>query len=74
MVLRALALLQLAKGVSVPRISVTIPLTPQAIRKVRWGIVIRKVGWNGHLMRGNGPVRAEVGRQPETAADCHGLQ
>jgi putative transposase len=33
-VLRALALLQLAKGVSAPRISTTIPLTPQAIRKV----------------------------------------
>jgi putative transposase len=33
-VLRALALLQLAKGVSAPRISVTIPFTPQAIRKV----------------------------------------
>jgi putative transposase len=33
-VLRALALLQLAKGVSAPRISVTIPFTPHAIRKV----------------------------------------
>ena len=33
-VLRALALLQLSKGVSAPRISSTIPLTPQAIRKV----------------------------------------
>jgi hypothetical protein len=33
-VLRALALLQLAKGVSAARISGTIPLTPQAIRKV----------------------------------------
>src|SRR5215831_10782128 len=33
-VLRALALLQLARGVSAPRISGTIPLTPQAIRKV----------------------------------------
>jgi DDE superfamily endonuclease len=33
-VLRALALWQLAKGVSAPRISGTIPLTPQAIRKV----------------------------------------
>ena len=31
---RALALLQLAKGVSAPRISATMPLTPQAIRKV----------------------------------------
>jgi putative transposase len=33
-VLRALALLQLAKGASAPRISATMPLTPQAIRKV----------------------------------------
>jgi putative transposase len=33
-VLRAMALLQLAKGVSAPRISGFIPLTPQAIRKV----------------------------------------
>ena len=33
-VLRALALLQLGKGVSAPRIAVTVPLTPQAIRKV----------------------------------------
>jgi transposase len=34
LVLRALALLQLAKGVSAPRISSIVPLTPQAIRKV----------------------------------------
>ena len=33
-VLRAVALLQLAKGVSAPRISSVVPLTPQAIRKV----------------------------------------
>jgi hypothetical protein len=33
-VLRALTLLQLGKGVSAPRISATVPLTPQAIRKV----------------------------------------
>ena len=33
-VLRALALLQLAKGVSAPRISGMIPLTPQVIRKI----------------------------------------
>jgi hypothetical protein len=33
-VLRAVALLQLAKGVSAHCISGTIPLTPQAIRKV----------------------------------------
>src|SRR5213594_3642404 len=33
-VLRAVALLQLAKGVSAPRIAAVVPLTPQAIRKV----------------------------------------
>ena len=33
-VLRALSLLQLAKGISAPRISNMIPLTPQAIRNV----------------------------------------
>jgi putative transposase len=33
-VLRALALLQLARGTSAPRIAGIIPLTPQAIRKV----------------------------------------
>jgi putative transposase len=33
-VLRALSLLQLAKGISAPRISSIIPLTPQAIRNV----------------------------------------
>jgi len=33
-VLRALALLQLAKGVSAPRIASVVPLTPQAIRKL----------------------------------------
>ena len=33
-VLRALALSQLAKGVSAPRISAVVPLTPQAIRNV----------------------------------------
>ena len=33
-VLRAIALLQLAKGVSAARISGIIPLTPQAIRKI----------------------------------------
>ena len=33
-VLRATALLQFAKGVSAPRISDVVPLTPQAIRKI----------------------------------------
>ena len=33
-VLRAVALLQMAKGVSAPRVAAVVPLTPQAIRKV----------------------------------------
>jgi putative transposase len=33
-VLRAMALLQIAKGVSAPRIAGVVPLTPQAIRRV----------------------------------------
>jgi hypothetical protein len=33
-VLPAVALLQLAKGVSAPRVAAVVPLTPQAIRKV----------------------------------------
>jgi putative transposase len=33
-VLRALALVQMAKGVSAPRIAGVVPLTPQAIRRV----------------------------------------
>jgi len=33
-VLRAMALLQLAKGISAPRIAAVVPLTAQAIRKV----------------------------------------
>ena len=43
-VLRALALLQLAKGASAPRISSVVPLTPQAIRKVGHRYQARRVG------------------------------
>ena len=56
-VLRALALLQLAKGVSAPRISGTIPLTPQAIRKV------------GHRYQQGGLERALYERQRPGAAE-----
>jgi putative transposase len=56
-VLRAVALLQLAKGLNAPHISEAIPLTPQAIRKV------------GHRYRQGGLERAlyEKGR-PGAAA------
>lgn len=50
-VLRAIALLQLSKGVSAPRISSMIPLTAQAIRKV------------GHRYRKGGLERALYEKQ-----------
>ena len=56
-VLRALALLQLTKGVSAPRIAATIPLTPQAIRKV------------GHRYQDGGLERALYERQRPGAAE-----
>jgi putative transposase len=56
-VLRALALLQLTKGVSAPRISNTIPLTPQAIRKV------------GHRYQHGGLDRALYEKQRPGAAE-----
>jgi putative transposase len=56
-VLRALALLQLAKGASAPRISSVVPLTPQAIRKV------------GHRYQEGGLERALYERQRPGAAE-----
>src|SRR4051794_15247813 len=55
-VLRTLALLQLAKGISATRISGSIPLTPQAIRKV------------GHRYQEGGLERALYERQRPGAA------
>jgi transposase len=55
-VLRAVALLQLAKGVSAPRVAEVIPLTPQAIRKV------------GHRYREGGLGRALYEKQRPGAA------
>jgi putative transposase len=54
--LRAVALLQLAKGLSAPRISASIPLTPQAIRKV------------GHRYQTGGLERALYEKQRPGAA------
>jgi putative transposase len=56
-VLRALALLQIAKGVSAPRIAGVIPLTPQAIRKV------------GHRYEDGGLARALYEKQRPGAAE-----
>src|SRR5260370_17413795 len=70
-VLRAVALLQMAKGVSAPRVAAVVPLTPQAIRKV------------SHRYQQGGLERAlyekerrdhSAGGQPEAAHHCHGLQ
>ncbi|MBK7929737.1 MAG: helix-turn-helix domain-containing protein [Bryobacterales bacterium] len=55
-VLRALALLQLAQGVSAPRISTIVALTPQAIRKV------------GHRYQQEGLERALYERERPGAA------
>ena len=54
-VLRALALLQLARGASAPQISSVVSLTPQAIRKV------------GHRYQEGGLQRALYERRPSAA-------
>ncbi len=59
-VLRALALLQLAKGVSAPRVSGVVPWTPQAIRKV------------GHRYRQGGLERALYEKERPGAAQLLG--
>jgi hypothetical protein len=55
-VLRAVALLRLAKGVSAPRVSSVVPLTPQAIRKA------------GHRYQEGGLERALYEKQRPGAA------
>jgi transposase len=57
-VLRALALLQLAEDVSAPQIAKTIHLTPQAIRRL--GHRYQKVGLGGALYEKRRPGAAEV--------------
>jgi len=57
-VLRALALLQLAEDVSAPQVAKTIPLTPQAIRRL--GHRYRKAGLEGALHEKQRPGAAEV--------------
>jgi transposase len=57
-VLRALALLQLAKGVAAPRIANMIPLTPQAIRNV--GRRYQQGGLDRALYEKQRPGAAEV--------------
>ena len=58
MVLRALALLQLAEDVSAPQVAKTIPLTPQAIRRL--GHRYQNAGLEGALYEKQRPGAAEV--------------
>jgi putative transposase len=57
-VLRALALLQLAEDVSAPQVAKTIPLTPRAIRRL--GHRYQKAGLEGALHEKQRPGAAEV--------------
>src|SRR5580700_1763467 len=64
--LRAVALLQLAKGISAPRISASFPLTPQAIRKV--GHRYQTGGLDAPCMRSNGPEQPRCWRAARSSA------
>jgi hypothetical protein len=57
-VLRALALLQLAEDASAPQIAKVIPLTPQALRRL--GHRYQRAGLNGALYEKQRPGAAEV--------------
>jgi transposase len=57
-VLRALALLQLAENTSAPQIAKVIPLTPQAIRRL--GHRYQQAGLSGALYEKQRPGAAEV--------------
>jgi len=57
-VLRAVALLQLAQGVSAPRIAAVVPLTPQAIRKI--GHRYQEGGLDGALYEKQRPGAAAL--------------
>src|SRR5215831_14177519 len=54
-VLRALALLQLAEGVSAPQMAKGVPLTSQAIRNI--GRRYQQAVGNGHCMKDRGRVQ-----------------
>ncbi len=58
LVLRALALLQLAEGTSAPQIAKVIPLTPQAIRRL--GHRYQQAGLEGALYEKQRPGAAEA--------------
>jgi DDE superfamily endonuclease len=65
-VLRAIALWQLARGVSAPRISGVVPLTPQAIRKV--GHRYQEGALNARYMRSSGPAQPRYWRTARGSA------
>jgi putative transposase len=71
-VLRALALLQMARGVSAPQIATVVPLTPQAIRKI--GHRYQHSGLAGALYEkdrpGAAPLLEESQRQRIIAMVC----
>ena len=72
-VLRALALLQLAKGVAAPRIAAVVPLTAQAIRKI--GHRYEREGLAGALYEKQRPgADSAAGGQSAPADHRHGLQ
>src|SRR5215468_3544593 len=72
-VLRALALLQLAEHASAPQIAKVIPLTAQAIRRL--GHRYEQAGLVGALYEKTATGRGQgAGQQPETAHHRHGLQ
>ena len=62
-VLRAVALLHLAQGVSAPRVSRTVPLTPQAIRKIAHRY--REGGLERALYERQRPGPAEILEDPQ---------
>jgi putative transposase len=62
-VLRAVALLQLNQGISAPRVSRTVPLTPQAIRKIAHRY--REGGLERALYERQRPGPAEILEDPQ---------
>ena len=70
-VLRALALLQLAEQTGAPQIARVVPLTPQAIRRL--GHRYQQAGLDGALYE-NPRCQRSIEHQPETAHHRNGLQ
>jgi hypothetical protein len=71
-VLRALALLQLVKGVSVPRIAGIIPLRRKVFAMS--AVVTSRAVCRGRFMRDSGLEPRECWKIARTMFDCHGMQ